>query len=160
MDDWKRFSLRVESGVDVREEVFRLATERHWSVRELTPASSDARGCASWKSRIPTQSEPGLTFSRVVELMNAAAQPNVRTRLRNAPAWRERSTSGSSTSDARPSLLLLLSAHTRSRMNNAKILHSALSRSARLFPLADRVHRAHLFLISQRESIFTFRSPS
>ena len=35
-DDWRRFSLRVESGVDVREEVFRLATERHWSVRELT----------------------------------------------------------------------------------------------------------------------------
>ena len=35
-DDWTRFSLRVESGVDVREEVFRLATERHWAVRELT----------------------------------------------------------------------------------------------------------------------------
>jgi ABC-2 type transport system ATP-binding protein len=35
-DDWKRFSLRVESGVDVREEIFRLATERHWIVRELT----------------------------------------------------------------------------------------------------------------------------
>jgi len=35
-DDWKRFSLRVESGVDVREEVFRLATQRHWAVRELT----------------------------------------------------------------------------------------------------------------------------
>jgi ABC-2 type transport system ATP-binding protein len=35
-DDWKRFSLRVESGVDVREEVFRLATERDWAVRELT----------------------------------------------------------------------------------------------------------------------------
>jgi hypothetical protein len=35
-DDWKRFSLRVESGVDVRGEVFRLATERHWAVRELT----------------------------------------------------------------------------------------------------------------------------
>jgi ABC-2 type transport system ATP-binding protein len=35
-DDWKKFSLRVESGVDVREEVFRLATERHWAVRELT----------------------------------------------------------------------------------------------------------------------------
>ena len=35
-DDWKRFSLRVESGVDVREEVFRLAIERHWSVRELS----------------------------------------------------------------------------------------------------------------------------
>src|SRR6266700_7026207 len=34
--DWKLFSLRVESGVDVREEVFRLATDRHWSVRELT----------------------------------------------------------------------------------------------------------------------------
>src|SRR6185503_7879792 len=27
-DDWKRFSLRVESGVDVREEVFRLAAAR------------------------------------------------------------------------------------------------------------------------------------
>src|SRR5437764_7020727 len=35
-DDWKRFSLRVESGVDVREEVFRLATDRRWAVRELS----------------------------------------------------------------------------------------------------------------------------
>ncbi|MBX6326718.1 MAG: DUF4162 domain-containing protein, partial [Chthoniobacterales bacterium] len=35
-DDWKRFSLRVESGVDVREEIFRLAVDRHWTVRELT----------------------------------------------------------------------------------------------------------------------------
>jgi len=35
-NDWKRFSLRVESGVDVREAVFRLATDRHWAVRELT----------------------------------------------------------------------------------------------------------------------------
>jgi len=35
-DDWKIFSLRVESGVDVREEVFQLATIRHWTVRELT----------------------------------------------------------------------------------------------------------------------------
>src|SRR6187200_917579 len=33
---WKKFSLRVESGADVREEVFRLAVERHWAVRELT----------------------------------------------------------------------------------------------------------------------------
>lgn len=35
-DDWKRFSLRVESGADVREEVFRLAVERKWAVRELS----------------------------------------------------------------------------------------------------------------------------
>src|ERR1051325_1934003 len=35
-DDWKRFSLLVESGDDVREEVFRLAVERRWAVRELT----------------------------------------------------------------------------------------------------------------------------
>src|SRR4026209_504142 len=35
-EDWKRFSLRVESGADVREEVFRLAVERQWAVRELT----------------------------------------------------------------------------------------------------------------------------
>src|SRR2546430_733244 len=35
-DNWKRFSLRVESGVDVREEIFRLATTRRWSIRELS----------------------------------------------------------------------------------------------------------------------------
>src|ERR1700726_3043576 len=35
-DDWQKFSLRVESGVDVREEVFQLATVRRWTVRELT----------------------------------------------------------------------------------------------------------------------------
>jgi ABC-2 type transport system ATP-binding protein len=34
--DWKIFSLRVESGVDVRAEVFQLATARHWTVRELS----------------------------------------------------------------------------------------------------------------------------
>ena len=34
--DWKIFSLRVEYGVDVREEIFRLASQRHWSVRELS----------------------------------------------------------------------------------------------------------------------------
>src|SRR6202163_4408489 len=34
--DWKIFSLRVESGADVREEIFRLATARRWSVRELS----------------------------------------------------------------------------------------------------------------------------
>src|SRR5207248_1705657 len=35
-DGWKSFSLRVESGADVREEVFRLARDRAWDVRELT----------------------------------------------------------------------------------------------------------------------------
>ena len=34
--DWKIFSLRVESGVDVREEIFQLATARRWTVRELS----------------------------------------------------------------------------------------------------------------------------
>src|SRR6202165_4274714 len=34
--DWKIFSLRVESGLDVREEIFRLATTRRWTVRELS----------------------------------------------------------------------------------------------------------------------------
>jgi ABC-type uncharacterized transport system ATPase subunit len=34
--DWKLFSLRVESGLDVREEIFQLATARHWTVRELS----------------------------------------------------------------------------------------------------------------------------
>jgi hypothetical protein len=43
-DDWKKFSLRVESGADVREEVFRLAVERHWAVRELTQRRGNARG--------------------------------------------------------------------------------------------------------------------
>ena len=34
--DWKVFSVRVESGVDVREEIFRLATARRWTLRELS----------------------------------------------------------------------------------------------------------------------------
>src|SRR3982751_4942822 len=34
--DWKTFSLRVESGTDVREEIFRLASARRWSLRELS----------------------------------------------------------------------------------------------------------------------------
>ena len=34
--EWQRFSLRVESGADLREEVFRLAADRRWAVRELT----------------------------------------------------------------------------------------------------------------------------
>jgi ABC-2 type transport system ATP-binding protein len=33
---WDVFSLRVESGLDVREEIFKLAAARHWSVRELS----------------------------------------------------------------------------------------------------------------------------
>jgi gliding motility-associated transport system ATP-binding protein len=35
-DDWGVFSLRVESGVDVREEIFRLAAARRWTLRELS----------------------------------------------------------------------------------------------------------------------------
>jgi ABC-2 type transport system ATP-binding protein len=35
-EGWKVFSLRVESGTDVRPEVFRLARDRRWDVRELT----------------------------------------------------------------------------------------------------------------------------
>ena len=34
--DWQIFSLRAEAGADVRPEVFRLASERRWTVRELT----------------------------------------------------------------------------------------------------------------------------
>jgi ABC-2 type transport system ATP-binding protein len=34
--EWKTFSLRVESGADVREQVFQMAMVRRWSVRELT----------------------------------------------------------------------------------------------------------------------------
>src|SRR4249920_453449 len=34
--DWNVFALRVEAGTDVREEVFRLATERRWTLRELS----------------------------------------------------------------------------------------------------------------------------
>jgi ABC-2 type transport system ATP-binding protein len=34
-DGWQIFALRVESGVDVREDVFRLARDRRWDVREL-----------------------------------------------------------------------------------------------------------------------------
>ena len=34
--DWEVFLLRVDSGLDLREEVFRLAGDRKWGVRELT----------------------------------------------------------------------------------------------------------------------------
>ncbi|HEY4282394.1 MAG TPA: ATP-binding cassette domain-containing protein [Chthoniobacterales bacterium] len=34
--EWKIFSLRVESGTDVRAEVFRLASDRRWTLRELS----------------------------------------------------------------------------------------------------------------------------
>jgi gliding motility-associated transport system ATP-binding protein len=34
--DWQIFSLRVESGADVRAEIFQLATDRRWTLRELT----------------------------------------------------------------------------------------------------------------------------
>src|SRR5690349_12098542 len=34
--DWKTFSLRAEAGAEVRPEVFRLASERRWVVRELS----------------------------------------------------------------------------------------------------------------------------
>ena len=34
--DWQIFSLRVESGLDVREEIFQLAAARHWTLRELS----------------------------------------------------------------------------------------------------------------------------
>src|SRR3954452_1731860 len=34
--DWKMFSLRVESGTDVREEILRMAAARRWTLRELS----------------------------------------------------------------------------------------------------------------------------
>ena len=35
-DGWEIFRLRVESGLDVREEIFKLAAARHWTLRELS----------------------------------------------------------------------------------------------------------------------------
>lgn len=34
--DWEVFLLRVDAGLDLREEVFRLARDRNWTLRELT----------------------------------------------------------------------------------------------------------------------------
>ena len=34
--EWQVFSLRAEAGADVRPEVFRLASDRRWTVRELS----------------------------------------------------------------------------------------------------------------------------
>jgi ABC-2 type transport system ATP-binding protein len=34
--EWEIFALRVEAGTDVREEVFRLANARRWTLRELS----------------------------------------------------------------------------------------------------------------------------
>jgi ABC-2 type transport system ATP-binding protein len=33
---WEIFTLRVEAETDVREDVFRLASDRHWTLRELS----------------------------------------------------------------------------------------------------------------------------
>ena len=33
---WKRFLVRADANADLREEVFRLASDRHWRVRELS----------------------------------------------------------------------------------------------------------------------------
>jgi ABC-2 type transport system ATP-binding protein len=35
-DGWQRCSIRIEAKSDLREEIFRLAVERHWIIRELT----------------------------------------------------------------------------------------------------------------------------
>ena len=35
-EGWHRCSIRVEANSDLREEIFRLAVARHWTVRELT----------------------------------------------------------------------------------------------------------------------------
>jgi len=34
--DWNVFTLRTDSNTDPREEIWRLATDRHWTVRELS----------------------------------------------------------------------------------------------------------------------------
>jgi ABC-2 type transport system ATP-binding protein len=34
--EWQTFTLRVEAGADLREEIYRLAVERRWKLRELT----------------------------------------------------------------------------------------------------------------------------
>jgi ABC-2 type transport system ATP-binding protein len=34
--EWKRFLVRADANADLREEVFRLAADRHWRVRELS----------------------------------------------------------------------------------------------------------------------------
>jgi ABC-2 type transport system ATP-binding protein len=34
--EWTTFTLGIDSGADPREEIYRAATERHWSLRELT----------------------------------------------------------------------------------------------------------------------------
>jgi ABC-2 type transport system ATP-binding protein len=35
-DGWHRCVIRVEANSDLREDVFRLAVERRWTIRELT----------------------------------------------------------------------------------------------------------------------------
>src|SRR3954462_13933678 len=41
--DWQVFALRVEANTDVREEVFRLASDRRWALRELTQRAAALR---------------------------------------------------------------------------------------------------------------------
>jgi hypothetical protein len=34
--EWKRFLIRAEANADLREEVYRLASDRKWRVRDLS----------------------------------------------------------------------------------------------------------------------------
>jgi len=34
-EGWHRCSIRVEANSDLREEIFQLAVDRHWTIREL-----------------------------------------------------------------------------------------------------------------------------
>ncbi|MEM7145723.1 MAG: ATP-binding cassette domain-containing protein [Verrucomicrobiota bacterium] len=38
--EWTRFTLRVESGADIREDLFHLALQENWTLRELTQHSA------------------------------------------------------------------------------------------------------------------------
>ena len=89
-DDWKKFSLRVESGADVREEVFRLAVERHWAVRELTQRRGTledvfvelthpedlkwSEGNANANTERRTPNERGRRFVLVISIFKLAAR--------------------------------------------------------------------------------------
>jgi ABC-2 type transport system ATP-binding protein len=35
-EGWRRFSVRTEAGSDLREDIYRLAVERGWTLRELS----------------------------------------------------------------------------------------------------------------------------
>ena len=69
--DWEIFSLRVEAGADVREEVFRLASaHRQWTVRELSQPNAKPRSKTFRRNHPPAASGQVMIMRKFYTLLS------------------------------------------------------------------------------------------